>query len=146
MNTDVSMLMIMMVQLMLYVEEHPAAKRASQRQQSASLRGQAKSQRRSAQPTDQIDESSQIGERDIDAPLPQPSSSGAFASRTKRQKKKSKEKDDQRGGQVLDEEDDSGSEASLDTSDGSGSIQSVNDFAGFGKGAGSVGMSSVGGW
>jgi hypothetical protein len=127
-------------QLMLYVEEHPLAKRASQgKSGSGSI---ARSQRRLPVREDAIAASTRSGERDIDAPLPQSSSSGAAAGRAKSKKKKKSKKTTV---QEVDENDGDGSLSSLSGSSDSGeSIRSVNDFAGFGKGAGTVGMSGVG--
>jgi mitotic spindle assembly checkpoint protein MAD2B len=121
------------INMMLYVEEHPKAKRASQDVRTPS-KGKGRSQRRSQQTTE-LDESIQAGERDIDAPLPQSTSSGAAVS-FKRKKQRRKGNDDQNEGV-------SSGQESLDSS-GDDSIKSVNDFAGYGKGAGSVGMSGVG--
>lgn len=126
-------------QLMLYVEEHPLAKRASQRKSGGS--SIAKSQRRLPVRVDAIAASTRAGERDIDAPLPQASSSGAAAARAKSKKKKSKKTTVREA----DDDDGDGSLSSLSGSSDSGtSIRSVNDFAGFGKGPGTVGMSGVG--
>ncbi|UZJ52312.1 hypothetical protein CBS101457_001632 [Exobasidium rhododendri] len=134
------------INLMLYVEENPAAKRASQ-EETSSLKGRTKSQRRSTQQLNPIDVSIQVGERDIDAPLPRPSSSGAPTSRNTKQKKRQKGKDGQ--AEEVVEDVDSGSDVdSIDTSGSGGSIQSVNDFAGYGsgKGLGSIGTNSASGW
>ena len=80
----------------------------------------------------QEDDSIRVGERDIDAPLPQPSSSGAVSARKKRRRRADAGRDE-------------GVESSASSgSESADSIQSVNDFAGYGKGAGSVGMSGVG--
>lgn len=121
-------------QLMLYVEEHPLAKRASQKVGSAMQgSGVAQSQQRShVRLGTQEDDSIRVGERDIDAPLPQPSSSGAVSARKKRRRRADAGRDE-------------GVESSASSgSESADSIQSVNDFAGYGKGAGSVGMSGVG--
>jgi hypothetical protein len=122
---------------MLYVEEHPSAKRASQTKNSSS--GGTRSQRRKPVREDPIAASTRAAERDIDAPLPRPSSSGAAVGRKGKSKKKATK------ATTVNDEDENDSQSSFNGSSGSGtSIRSVNDFAGFGKGAGSVGMSGVG--
>lgn len=129
------------INLMLFVEENPRAKRASQEAKSGTMSTQSnKSQtRKSRLQHSPLAESIRLGERDIDAPLPQPSSSGAIASKAKKGKKKAK------ATTVQDEDASSDSNSISGGSSGSGdSLQSVNDFAGYGKGAGSVGMSGVG--
>lgn len=120
---------------MLYVEEHPLAKRASQE-----VRGAPKA-RRVHQQEDAVGASIRIGERDIDTPLPQPSSSGAVASRRGKTKKKKSTVQDER---VTGNGNESSAGSISENSDSGDSLRSVNDFAGYGKGAGSVGMSGVG--
>lgn len=121
---------------MLYVEEHPLAKRIR-----PEVRGAPKARRIHLQ-EDPVDASIRIGERDIDTPLPQPSSSGAVASRRGQSKKKKKTTVQEKNGKIDDNNSSSGSPS--ENSDSEDSLRSVNDFAGYGKGAGSVGMSGVG--
>lgn len=128
---------------MLYVEEHPSAKRKANvgRTAKPSSEKAAMPRRRRTQQDEEAAEASRTGERDIDQPLPQPSSSGLPKKAGKVKRKKAVTGQSVEGDQ---DEASEASESSRSESDSGDSIRSVNDFAGYGKGPGGVGMSGVG--
>lgn len=133
------------INLMLYVEEHPSAKRSSKGNVTSRSGGEGL-RRKLNSSTANVKESelaAQIGERDIDQPLMQPSSAGAAARKGSSVVKKKKPTD---GAETNAEGQSEASEHSNSDagSDSGDSIRSVNDFAGYGKGPGGVGMSGVG--
>lgn len=156
---------------MLYVEEHPRAKRrsldASETRTKAAIANARLRQPKRGKAGDAngeggADDEARYGERDIDEPLQQPSSSGVAAKapgarpqRSKKQKsatslRNAAEEGAGRGEGVdetagdSDDEDSPSSDDSRGSSGSADSIRSVNDFAGYGKGPGGVGMSGIG--
>ncbi|PWN35830.1 DNA-binding protein [Meira miltonrushii] len=143
------------INLMLYVEEHPTAKRQSKTKPSTAQKSTETQRRRRRRSEDQskdaeaLEDSVRAGERDLDEPLPRPSSSGAAiskASKAKRKKAVTGEttEGDQNAEDASEPSEGSNSDDVGGSSGSEDSIRSVNDFAGYGKGPGGVGMSGVG--
>ena len=143
------------INLMLYVEEHPTAKRQTKAKSSTAQRGSESQRRRRRQSDEQskdaeaLEDAVRAGERDLDEPLPRPSSSGAAISKTsKAKRKKAVTGETNEGDQNAEDASEPSEGSSSDDVGGSSgsedSIRSVNDFAGYGKGPGGVGMSGVG--
>lgn len=147
------------INLMLYVEEYPMAKRQTKVKRSVSSatqkgidslrRRRRKSDENGKESSEAIQDAVRTGERDLDEPLPQPSSSGAAITKTSKAKRKKAVSGETNEGDQNAEDASEPSEGSKSDDDGASSgsgdsIRSVNDFAGYGKGPGGVGMSGVG--
>lgn len=131
------------MKLIFYVEERPSVKQnSSYKAKKPQVLEHVSKKKRVRQAHRQAED--HIDERDIDEPLPQPSSSGMATQRRKKDKKSiiAQHPSETNG---HDNETDEASESSDGESSGSeDSIKSVNDFAGYGKGPGGVGMSGIG--
>lgn len=141
------------INLMLYVEEHPTAKRQTRtkNKESNSLTRRRRRSGEQGKDVEALEDSVRAGERDLDHPLPRPSSSGAAISKTSKVKrKKAITGETTEGDQNAEDASEPSEGSNSDDNVGAGSsgsedsIRSVNDFAGFGKGPGGVGMSGVG--